>query len=265
MKMIPSVLTIAGSDSGGGAGIQADLKTFQSLGVFGTSAITCITAQNPSGVFGIMEVDSLLLEKQISVILEYFPIQFAKSGMLFSKDIVQVVIQIIKKNKVKLICDPVMIATSGAKLLKEDAVKLIKEELIPLSYLITPNSDEAALLLNKEIKNAGEMEDASRELYNLLKVPVLLKGGHLKENKKLKDVLYDGKELSVYPSDYIEKVSTHGTGCTYSSAITAYSALGYDLKTSVLHSKSYLHNTILNSYNLGKSTSLNHSIFIKEN
>ncbi|NBU96769.1 MAG: hypothetical protein EBS19_00925 [Spirochaetia bacterium] len=142
--------------------------------------------------------------------------------------------------------------------------KLIKEELIPLSYLITPNSDEASLLLNKKISNAGEMEDAAHELFKLLQVPVLLKGGHLKENKRVKDVLYDGKELSVYPSDYIEKVSTHGTGCTYSSAITAYSSLGYDLKTSVLHSKSYLHSTILNSFNIGKSTSLNHSIFNKE-
>lgn len=265
MKTIPSVLTIAGSDSGGGAGIQADLKTFQSLGVFGTSAITCITAQNPTGVFGIMEVDSLLLEKQISVVLEYFPIAYAKSGMLFSKDIIQIVVQIIKKYKIKLICDPVMIATSGSKLLKEDAIDLIKEELIPLSYLITPNSDEASLLLNKEIKNSGDMESASRELFNLYKVPILLKGGHLRENKKLKDILFDGRELSVFPSEYIEKVSTHGTGCTYSSAITAYLALGYDLKTSVLYSKSYLHNTILNSINLGKSTSLNHSIFNKEN
>jgi hydroxymethylpyrimidine/phosphomethylpyrimidine kinase len=127
MKTIPSVLTIAGSDSGGGAGIQADLKTFQSLGVFGTSAITCITAQNPSGVFGIMEVDSLLLEKQISVVLEYFPIHFAKSGMLFSKDIIQVVLQIIKKNNVKLICDPVMIATSGASSTTRESLTTVAE------------------------------------------------------------------------------------------------------------------------------------------
>jgi len=259
MNPTPCVLSIAGSDSGGGAGIQADLKTFHTIGVFGTTAITCITAQNPGGVSGIMEVDSLLIERQILSVLEYFPVVFSKSGMLFSRDIVNIVIKIVKEKKLNLICDPVMVATSGTKLLRDDAIELIKKELLPISHLITPNSDEASLLLKSKINSSNEMEDATKDLFKLFGVPILLKGGHLQNHGKLKDVLYDGKEMSVFPSEYIKNVSTHGTGCTYSSAITSYLALGQDLKTSVLHAKNFLHTSILNSIQTGKTTSINHS------
>lgn len=259
MNQTPTVMSIAGSDSGGGAGIQADLKTFHTIGVFGTTAITCITAQNPGGVSGIMEVDSLLLERQILSILDFFPVVFSKSGMLFSKEIINVVLKLVKEKKLKLICDPVMVATSGAKLLRDDAIDLIKKELLPMSYLITPNADEASLLLPYKINSSEDMEDASRDLFKMIGVPILLKGGHLQNNGKLKDVLYDGKEMSIFPSDYIKNVSTHGTGCTYSSAITSYLALGQDLKTSVLHAKNFLHTSILCSIQTGKSTSLFHS------
>lgn len=260
MNITPSAMTIAGSDSGGGAGIQADLKTFQAHGVFGTSAITCLTAQNPSGVTGILEVPPDLLEKQILAILDFFPIHAAKTGMLFSKTIIELVVHIIKKYKIKLVCDPVMVASSGAKLLRDDAIESIRNDLIPLSFLLTPNSDEAAIFLGSPIPSMDEMEDAAYTLYENFRVPILLKGGHLHKNDRLRDILYDGKEFTAFPSEYISSVSTHGTGCTYSAAITANLASGKDLKTAVLHAKMYLHNTIKKSLSIGNSTTLNHTV-----
>lgn len=256
----PCTMTIAGSDSGGGAGIQADLKTFLAHDVFGTSAITCLTAQNPSGVNGILEVPTDLLEKQMEAILDFFPITAAKTGMLFSKAIIDVVVQIIKKKKIKLVCDPVMVASSGARLLQEDAIASIRTDLIPLSYLLTPNSDEAEIFLGSPIRDIEDMEDAARNLFGLFKIPILLKGGHLHKDARVKDILFDGRELHSFPSEYITGVSTHGTGCTYSAAITANLALGKDLKTAVLHAKMYLHNTIQKSLSIGNSTTLNHSV-----
>lgn len=260
MKEIPCVMTIAGSDSGGGAGIQADLKTFLSNQVFGCSAITCLTAQNPEGVSGILEVSSDILERQILAIIEYFPVQFAKSGMLFSREIIEIVVRLIKSKNIKLVCDPVMIASSGARLLKDDAIEMYKTELLPLSLLFTPNADEASLLLGRKISDIDEMEDACRDLYSIYRVPVLLKGGHLPKNNLLKDILYDGNEFSVFPAEYVKDVSTHGTGCTYSAAITAFLSKGHNLKISVLQAKKYLHSTIQFSVQTGKTSSLNHFI-----
>lgn len=257
MKNKPIALTIAGSDSGGGAGIQADLKTFMANGVFGTSAITCITAQNPDGVTGIMEITPEIIAKQIQAVLDFFPVSGVKTGMLFSREIIDVVVRFSKKRLFKLVVDPVMIATSGARLLKDDANLKMKEELIPLSDIFTPNLDEAGFLLEKKITVKEEMEDAAVSLYNKYRAPVLLKGGHLKGEEAL-DIFYDGKEIFRISSPFIKNVSTHGTGCTYSSAICAGLAKGMEIKDAIKSAKFYLSKTIEDSFLTGKVSSLNH-------
>lgn len=173
-KMKPITLTIAGSDSGGGAGIQADLKTFTALDTFGTSAITCLTSQNPSGVTGILEVDADFLEKQILAVLDYFPVKSVKTGMLFSTAIIEKTSSLLSKRKnidknVSLVIDPVMVSTSGAKLLQESAIDALLTKLIPLADLITPNLDEAEILTGKKIDRSPEMPDFAKEIFENLK------------------------------------------------------------------------------------------------
>jgi hydroxymethylpyrimidine/phosphomethylpyrimidine kinase len=266
IKMIskPVVLSIAGSDSGGGAGIQADLKTFQSIGVFGTTAITCITAQNPSGVTAIQEITEDVFTSQLRAVLDYFPIKFVKTGMLFSKKIIEIVSKLQYEYKFFIIMDPVMVATSGAKLLKDDAIDFIKDILIPQSILITPNLDEASLLLNEKINQITNYRSACEKFYSLYKVPILLKGGHLPEDGTVLDLFYDGKEFVSLPSKYLDTISTHGTGCTYSSAITAYMGLGNDLKSSIQKAKLYLSGALESSYFIGKISTINHNYSIEE-
>ncbi|MCB1143120.1 MAG: bifunctional hydroxymethylpyrimidine kinase/phosphomethylpyrimidine kinase [Leptospiraceae bacterium] len=261
MKTRPVCLTIAGSDSGGGAGIQADLKTFESIGVFGTSAITCLTAQNPDGVSGILEVSAEMLELQARAVLDFFPVKAVKSGMLFSTEIIQKLVTLQKNYNFDLILDPVMIATSGAKLLQDSAIEALRDELIPLSKLVTPNVDEVSLLLNKKFESGEELKSATIEFFERYKTPVLIKGGHLPENNLVTDYFFDGKISFSLESEYISGRSTHGTGCTYSSAIASYFALGYSVEEAIHKAKSFLHSSILNSYSVGKISTLNHSPF----
>lgn len=258
MSTYPIALTIAGSDSGGGAGIQADLKTFQANGVFGTSAITSVTAQNPSGVTSIAELPLENIEKQILAVLDFFPVNSAKTGMLFTKEIIQTVTKIMKNRNFPLVVDPVMVATSGAKLLQDDAIDSMQKELLPICDLITPNADEASLLLGFDVTREN-MKEASKELFEHFHVPVLLKGGHLEKGGTVIDVLYDGKDYYEFETKYIFNKSTHGTGCTYSAAITAQLAKRLPLKEAIQNAKEYLHKTIEQSLNLGKVTSLNHT------
>lgn len=258
MKTKSIALTIAGSDSGCGAGIQADLKTFSSHSVFGTTAITCITAQNPSEVTAVAEIPLDIIEKQILACLNYFDVNAIKTGMLFADEIIELVVKILKPKKIKLVVDPVMVATSGAKLLKDNAILSMKEKLIPISAIFTPNLDEAEILLGEKISSLEELEPAAKKLYKMYKVPVLLKGGHLKNSELATDILFDGEFLFPFNSKFIKDVDTHGTGCTYSAAITSNLAKGFGLMESVSLAKYYIYETLLQSIDLGKTNSLNH-------
>ncbi|TGK11778.1 bifunctional hydroxymethylpyrimidine kinase/phosphomethylpyrimidine kinase [Leptospira fletcheri] len=264
VKNHPVALTIAGSDSGGGAGIQADLKSFQSTGSFGTSAITCITAQNPEGVSGILEIDPDFLEKQIRAVFSYFSVAAVKTGMLLSKEIVSRVALLLREFRregriFRYVLDPVMVASSGASLLREDAVDSILDELLPLADLITPNLDEGKILGIGKIRRTTEMGAAAETLSEKLKTNVLLKGGHLKDADKAVDALaISGRSATIYSKPFIRDFYPHGTGCTYSSAIASYLAQGDSLEVSVSKGKDFLHSTIVQAYSIGRSKTLNH-------
>jgi len=258
MNIYPCALSIAGSDSGGGAGIQADLKAFLANQVFGTTAITCLTAQNPEGVISIVETPLENLQNQIQAILDFFPIKAAKTGMLFSEAIITKVASLLGNKNFPLVVDPVMVATSGAILLQANAITSMRNKIFPIADLLTPNADEASLLLDYKVTKENQ-KDASFELYQLTHVPILLKGGHLQKDGSLVDILYDGKKFYEFESEYISGKNTHGTGCTYSAAITAFLARDFELPLAIQKAKSYLHNSILQSHWIGKTYTLNHT------
>ncbi len=221
-------LTVAGSDSGGGAGIQADLRTFARLGSFGTCAITAITAQNLSGVRDVSGVAPSTVRAQIEAVAQGFPVRGVKTGMLWSAAIVEEVAALVAAGTVPApVVDPVMVATSGARLLEPDAVAAYEASLFPRARLITPNLDEAALLLGAAI-GAGELEEAARALGARYGRPVLLKGGHADGDPV--DVLYAGDRVIVHRNARIAEVNTHGSGCTLSAAIAAGLAHGRELE-----------------------------------
>jgi len=243
---VPCVLTIAGSDSGGGAGIQADLKTFASIGVHGTSAITCITAQNPAEVREVQSVLPQIIRAQVEAILGELSPKAIKTGMLFSKAIIEVVEKVVPKG-VPLIVDPVMVSTSGAVLLEKNAMDPLKR-LFKRALLVTPNLNEAELLLDRQINNVEELRRAARDFHERFGVAALMKGGHLRGLRVAIDCLYDGTSEWLYEAPYIRGVSTHGTGCTYSAAIAAYLARGMKLSDSIRHAKEFISNAIASSY-----------------
>lgn len=219
-------LTIAGSDSGGGAGIQTDLKTFTALGVYGTSVITALTAQNTVGVHGIHTVPPDFIACQLEAVLSDIPVQAAKTGMLGDSATISVVAEMLTKYRVQnLVVDPVMIAQSGDRLLKEDSIDALRSKLLPLSLVATPNLPEAGFLLGREITNVGEMEAAAKEIQLLGPRCVLVKGGHL-PGEEMVDVFYDGKSYHHLTERKINTNNTHGTGCTYAAAIAANLARG---------------------------------------
>jgi hydroxymethylpyrimidine/phosphomethylpyrimidine kinase len=258
--MLPVVLTIAGSDSGGGAGIQADLKTFFAHGVYGTTVITAITAQNTLGVYAIEDVSPEVIYLQAKAVFEDFSPAAVKIGMLSREETVAAVVKILKEFKPKwVVLDPVMVAKSGAPLLKEGAIALFKSQLLPLASVVTPNIPEAEVLTGISIKSVEDMKESARYLVEALGVgSALVKGGHLEGDPT--DVFYDGKEFWVLPGKRITTKSTHGTGCTLSSAIAANLALGYDLLTSVKRAKVYVEKAIERAIPLGKGAGpLNHS------
>ncbi len=259
MKKVPITLSIAGSDSGGGAGIQADLKTFSALDTFGTTAITCLTAQNPDGVSAILEVTPKFVEDQMEAILKFFPVSACKTGMLYSNKIIDSVLKVLNNYpNLLLVVDPVMIATSGAKLLQDDAIENIKTNLLPRATIITPNLDEASLLLGKEIKYEEEMEPAIHMLFEKFKVPILLKGGHLLHAKSAIDLLFDGISVYRYEKLYQRNRNTHGSGCTFSSAITAFLAHGETLPSAVGKAKEYIHLALEYAIETGDTNHIHH-------
>jgi len=239
-KPLVSALSIAGSDSGAGAGIQVDLLTFAANGVYGTTAITCLTAQNPTGVSGIQATPAKFVVEQCQQVIRHFQPRALKTGMLLNTEIVQAVAELIKQTKIPSVIDPVMVASSGACLLSSDAVDAVKKSLLPLATLVTPNLDEASILLGKKVKGGTHCEGEARELAQLYSVPFLLKGGH-GEGDNLIDVLAwpDGKTF-VLKAKRIKEIDTHGSGCTLSAAITANLALGKDLQSAVVAGHNYL-------------------------
>ena len=245
---IPVALTIAGSDSGGGAGIQADLKTFAALGVHGTSAITCITAQNPTRISGMQACRALLVREQIEAVFAELRPKAVKTGMLYSAEIIRAVAKFFQRSpSVMLVVDPVMIATSGTALLKPTAIKVLRNELLPLATLITPNLDEAAHLVGRPLRSVEDLRTAARELQREFHCAVLVKGGHLKGVSEAVDIFYDGKTELRLSAPFIKGIRTHGTGCTYSAAITAYLALGCALPDAVTRAKKHVTQAIARS------------------
>ena len=238
---LPVALTIAGSDSGGGAGIQADLKTFAALGIHGTSAITCVTAQNPRRVLGIQACKPEIVRQQIEAVFGELRPAAVKTGMLYSAEIIRVVVDYFSHGKRSpLVVDPVMISTSGARLLKSSAVAMMKKELLLLAALVTPNLDEAELLLNRHLKNLEDLRTSAREIHERFGCAALVKGGHLRGGKEAADIFYDGHNELLLTAPFIKGVSTHGTGCTYAAAITAYLALGHILPVAVELAKEHI-------------------------
>ncbi|MBT32492.1 MAG: bifunctional hydroxymethylpyrimidine kinase/phosphomethylpyrimidine kinase [Thalassobius sp.] len=245
-KTYARVLTIAGSDSGGGAGIQADLKAMSACDGYGMSAITALTAQNTIGVRSIHSVPIQMIEDQVNAVIEDIGVDAVKTGMLHSSEIINTVAKLVKKFDLKhLIVDPVMVATSGDKLLQDKALDTLKKELIPLAELITPNLPEAEILLEDSISDSSSIENAAATLAQKYGVSVLLKGGHLEENEVI-DVFYDVKKKtsSVFSASKIDSKNTHGTGCTLSSAIATFRARGFTLEDSVKNGIDYIRKAI---------------------
>ncbi|MCG3113175.1 MAG: bifunctional hydroxymethylpyrimidine kinase/phosphomethylpyrimidine kinase [Candidatus Manganitrophus sp. SB1] len=248
---IAQVLTIAGSDSGGGAGIQADIKAIQANGVFALSVLTSITAQNTKTVVTAFDLPLRVIEAQIRAVFDDFTISAVKTGMLSSKGIVKRVAQLVKEMQVQnLIVDPVMVSKSGYPLLKPEAIAMMKSELFPLAALVTPNIHEAELLTGNKIRTVAEAEEAARKIHLLGGHAVLVKGGHLLEERGC-DLLFDGKEITFFRSDFIESQNTHGTGCTYSAAIAAQIASGKTLKQAVQEAKTYVTEAIRHGLSIG--------------
>ena len=255
----PVALTIAGSDSGGGAGIQADLKTFASLAVHGTSAITCLTAQNPRGVRGIQAATPAMVRQQIEAVFDGLLPAAVKTGMLFSTAIIRVVAGFFKSGRrPPLIVDPVMVATSGARLLQPSAVRALSDDLLPLAALVTPNLPEAEILVARRIASLDGLRTAARDIHRRFGCAALVKGGHLRLGKEVVDFYCDGKTELLLQAPRITGVSTHGTGCTYSAAIAGYLALGCDLPYAVEMAKNYMAQAIAQSGMAARHTVLNH-------
>lgn len=252
-------LTIAGSDSGGGAGIQADLKTFHRFGVFGTSAVTAITAQNTLGVVAWTAVDTGLITAQIDAVATDLRPAAVKTGMLADGDVVRTVARGIAAHELApYVLDPVMVATSGDPLLEPAAIDAIRRELIPLADLVTPNLDEAALLVGHTVRSLDDMRAAAEQLIADGAKAVLVKGGHL-EGPEAIDVLHDGTSMTVHRHERVETRSTHGTGCTLSAAITAHLAQGFGLSDAVGISLEWVHRAIASAPALGSGNGpLNH-------
>ena len=244
----PVALTIAGSDSGGGAGIQADLNTFASLGVHGTSALAAITAQNPRGVSGIQGCRPEIVLKQIEAVFAELPPQACKTGMLFNAAVIRAVAGFFQgRPRPLLVVDPVMVATSGARLLQASALKALTQELLPSAALATPNLPETELLLGAKIQSEEDMRQAARQVRERFGCPALIKGGHLPGARQAVDIFYDGRTELLLTAPLIRGLSLHGTGCTYSAAITGYLALGRALPQAVQLAKEYITQAIAQS------------------
>ncbi|MGC8585191.1 MAG: bifunctional hydroxymethylpyrimidine kinase/phosphomethylpyrimidine kinase [Thermoplasmata archaeon] len=243
------VFTIAGSDSSAGAGIQEDLKTCSALGVYCVTVITSITAQNTFSVRDIFDLPAETVEKQLEAVYEDFPLEYGKTGMVSNKNIIEKISNKIIEHGLKVVVDPVMYSKSGSKLLKDDSIDSIKSNLIPIAYIVTPNIPEAEILSNIKISGLEDMKLAAERIRDLGPKIVIVKGGHM-ESETVVDVIYDGKfKYLEYPK--IRTRNTHGTGCTYSSAIASFLAKGDEPFEAIENARSFLQESIKNSLNIG--------------
>ncbi|WP_105614614.1 bifunctional hydroxymethylpyrimidine kinase/phosphomethylpyrimidine kinase [Vallitalea okinawensis] len=252
------VLTIAGSDCSGGAGIQADLKTIMAHGCYGMSVITALTAQNTTGVYGIEECTTAFVKNQMDCVFTDIPPDSVKIGMVASKDIIETIAEGLKKYQPKhMVVDPVMVATSGSLLLEESAMTALCSRLLPLATVITPNLYEAALLSDMTIQTTDDMMKAAKKISEMVNGSILIKGGHLEEHAN--DLLYSDGQYYWIEGHRVDNANTHGTGCTLSSAIASNLALGYSLEECVRRSKSFITGAIEDQMDLGKGRGpLNH-------
>ncbi|MBW1880564.1 MAG: bifunctional hydroxymethylpyrimidine kinase/phosphomethylpyrimidine kinase [Deltaproteobacteria bacterium] len=258
-------LTIAGSDSGGGAGIQADLKSMQANGVFAASVITAVTAQNTRAVTAAFDLPIEIIEAQIDAVMSDIQVDATKTGMLSSIAIIEAVARKVREHWMfPLVVDPVMISKSGFALLKPDAVGALRTLLLPLATVVTPNAHEAERLAEMEIRTADDAARAARRLHRMGPGAVLVKGGHLEGEEQALDVLFDGQDEHRIASRRIDTPHTHGTGCTYASAIAANLAKGYDLVTAVQRAKRYLIGAIENGLPIGAGHGPTHHFWYLE-
>ena len=256
---VPVALTIAGSDSSAGAGIQADLKTFGALGVYGLTAVTCVVAETPGKVSKIEPVSAELVRDQIEVLLRGFPVAAIKTGLLFSASIIAEIARVLRAHRsTPLVIDPVMIATSGDALLQDDAIETYERELFPLAALLTPNLGEASRLIGKSIPDLSAMREAGEILMQKYGVPVLLKGGHLAGDSAI-DLLFAGGNVIEFSAPFSRDIATHGTGCTYSAAITAGLAAGLSLEEAIRRAKKFVTAAIAQHHAWDAVHALNHS------
>ena len=247
----PTAMTIAGSDSGGGAGIQADLKTFSALGVFGTSTITAITAQNTIGVTAVHEVPTAVIAAQIDAVMTDIGADAVKTGMLSSSAIVAAVSEAVRRHRItNLVVDPVMVAKSGDRLLREEAIAVMCDELIPLAKVVTPNIPEAEDLTGQSIKTDAEVRRAAEAIVGMGATSVVIKGGH--RDGPPTDILYDGERFLEFTTERVPSTNTHGTGCTFASAVAAGLARGLDTPEAVQQAKEYVTAAIRSAYPIGQ-------------
>jgi hydroxymethylpyrimidine kinase/phosphomethylpyrimidine kinase len=249
---VPRALTIAGSDSGGGAGIQADLKTFAVLGVWGMSAVTSITVQDTTGVHGVADVPPDVVANQIRAVVGDIGVDAAKTGMLSSTEIIEAVAGAAERVRIpNLVVDPVFVSKHGDALLRSDAVEALKSRILPLASLVTPNLHEASGLAGIEVKDKDGMVEAAKAIFDLGPRAVLVKGGHL-EDTLAQDLLFDGTEFEWLEEERIETIHTHGTGCVLSAAIAAYLARGESLVDAVRMSKQFVTQAIRHAVRVGQ-------------
>ena len=248
----PRALSIAGSDSGGGAGIQADLKTFAALGVHGMSVVTSVTAQDTRRVYMSSDLPLENIQRQMEAVLEDIGVDAVKTGMLPSVEVVRLVAEKVRQFEVKsLVVDPVMVSTGGDRLVRDEALEVMKTDLFPLATLVTPNLQEAEFLLGRELTGKEALQEAARELFELGSRSVVVKGGHLQDPEHSTDYLYDGKELTSLVGPRLDSRNTHGSGCTLASAITAYLARGSEIQDAVRRAKEFVTEAIRHSLSLG--------------
>jgi len=249
---IPRAMTIAGSDSGGGAGIQADLKTFAAMGVFGTSAITAVTAQNTRAVTAVVELDPQFVAAQIDAVVSDIGIDAAKTGMLSNAPIIEVVAAKVREHRIdRLVVDPVMIAKSGAALLRPEAVEALRKVLLPLALVTTPNLPEASALSGRPVRTIAEMEEAARAIQGLGPQHVVIKGGHIEGSDDAVDLFFDGRSIRPLSAPRVATKNTHGTGCVFSAAIAAGLAQGLEVFRAVEQAKRVVTAAIEGGLSLG--------------
>ena len=258
MNPVYRAMTIAGSDSGAGAGIQADLKTFAANGVYGSSILTAITAQNTQHVTDVLEMPVSLIKAQIDAVVTDIGTDAVKIGMLSSSSIIEIIVEQMKEHELNnIVVDPVMVAKGGDRLLREDAVDSLRTLLVPIATLVTPNIPEAQVLTDKGIKNSDDARDAARDIFAMGPRAVVVKGGHL--DGPASDIYFDGREFKIFESPRIITTNTHGTGCTFSSAIAAGLAKGVPIQESVAIAKEYVTGAIRHAVPIGRGHGpLNH-------